>query len=354
MKVYKKNKLKILIAGNWQFDIYEEAFAKALLKYNVEIIKFYCLKRFKILYKYSSYFPFEPYSIKRINKELIKLSNHHKPDIILFWRPTHFLPNTIKKLSKMNIKTVSYNNDNPFIKFNWRKLKITYHIHWFWYLRSLKFFDYNFFYRKENCFDAVKYKAKNINLLFPYFIPWKDKKINIYKNEKLTFECDIVFAGHYENDNRELYLIDLVKAGYKVKLWGDSTWDKKVLGEYYEYFRPIRRASKESYGKALCGAKICLAFLSKENKDKYTRRCFEIPAYGKLLLSERTIEMKEIYEEDVEACFFSSRKELLEKVKWLLNNPEKIKKISEAGHKKVLNSGFDIYSQAGNFLEKIV
>ena len=85
MKVYRKNKLKILIAGNWQFDVYEEAFAKALLKYNVEIIKFSCLERFKKLYKYSTDLPIEPFSIKRINKELITLSNYHKPDIILFW-----------------------------------------------------------------------------------------------------------------------------------------------------------------------------------------------------------------------------------------------------------------------------
>ena len=44
--------------------------------------------------------------------------------------------------------------------------------------------------------------------------------------------------------------------------------------------------------------------------------------------------MKEIYEEDVEACFFSSRKELLEKVKWLFNNPEKLKKSLKLGIRK--------------------
>ncbi|WGU68927.1 glycosyltransferase [Capnocytophaga canimorsus] len=45
-------------------------------------------------------------------------------------------------------------------------------------------------------------------------------------------------------------------------------------------------------------------FLSKLNNDQYTRRCFEIPACGTMMLSERTPTLQEFYTENEEIVFF--------------------------------------------------
>jgi len=86
--------------------------------------------------------------------------------------------------------------------------------------------------------------------------------------------------------------------------------------------------------------------MSKLNKDTSTTRCLEIPACGALLLSERTNELKdELYEEGKEAVYFSDKKELVQKVKMLLNQPEKREAIARSGHNRCLSSGYDVVSR---------
>jgi spore maturation protein CgeB len=89
------------------------------------------------------------------------------------------------------------------------------------------------------------------------------------------------------------------------------------------------------------------------NRDVYTRRCFEIPGLGKLLLCERTSEMQELFKEDQEAVFFSNKQELLKKIEWLLANPSKIEQIAEAGHRRVFQDGHDIKSRSIEILNNL-
>ena len=65
----------------------------------------------------------------------------------------------------------------------------------------------------------------------------------------------------------------------------------------------------DAYPKTLAGAKVGLGFLCKAYLDQFTTRSFEIPAAGAALLAERTVEHSEIFEEGVEAEFYSGREE---------------------------------------------
>jgi len=104
------------------------------------------------------------------------------------------------------------------------------------------------------------------------------------------------------------------------------------------------------YAKALCGANVCLAFLSKLNRDTYTRRCFEIPACGRVMLAERTSDLLRMFIEDKEACFFSSTDELIIKAKWLIDNPAIALQIAQAGMRRVWVDGHDVKSRVEEFL----
>jgi len=68
----------------------------------------------------------------------------------------------------------------------------------------------------------------------------------------------------------------------------------------------------KEYRQALCDAKLGACFLSKWNGDEYTRRVFEIPACGVMLLAERTRTMESLFKEGRDAECFGSAEEPLD------------------------------------------
>ncbi|QNP29910.1 CgeB family protein [Cylindrospermopsis curvispora] len=347
--------MKLLIVGTWRWVQYEDAFSKGLEGNGVEV------SRFSTSSYFSGWFgslqlrlPLPGWALLGLNRDLIRQSEQERPDWILFWRSTHVLPSTLRKLRRLGIKTVSYNNDDPLGPKAHGRLPWHHHWLWFWYLRCLPEFDCNFFYRKINCREAlVEHGVRHAEVLMPYFIPQQDRPVDLTLQDQERFSTDLVFVGHYEPDGRERTIRSLIDAGIEVKIWSGGDWPRHALGHLYDRLKPIEPALGDNYAKALCGAKICLAFLSKLNRDTYTRRCFEIPACGRLMLAERTDDLMCMFREDEEACFFSSNDELIEKVRWLLANPSIREYIAAAGLRRVWADGHDVNSRAKQFLKAI-
>jgi len=195
--------------------------------------------------------------------------------------------------------------------------------------------------------------ARHADVLLPYFVPWQHRPVTLSREEILLYGTDVVFVGHYEPDGREECISALINAGINVKIWGGEYWNKKVLGDLYYVLAPIIPAYGDQYAKVLCSSNICLAFLSKLNRDSYTRRCFEIPACGRVMLAERTYDLMNMFKDNEEACFFSSNEELITKAKWLLENPDIREKIARAGMNRVWADGHDIHSRVNVFLNSI-
>lgn len=346
--------MKICIVGNWRFEQYEPAFARALESLGHQVVEFSVTPFFTgPIGIVQQVIPFPGAAFLRLNKKLLNFVRQEKPDLTIFWRSTHILPNTIIKIKDLGVVTISYNNDDPFGPQAHGNVPWHHHFLWWWYLRCLQHFNFNFFYRKINCEEAKSYGAKHADVLLPYFLPWNDKPISLDINEKNIFKADVVFVGHYEADGRLGHLRALLDAGINVKLWGGHYWSPKNMGDLYKSLAPIVPVEGVDYRKALSGANICLCFLSKLNRDTYTRRCFEIPACGKVMLAERTDDLLNMFKEDEEACFFSSSAELVKKTKWLLNNPELRLKIAKAGFNRVWSDGHDVNNRASWFLKAI-
>lgn len=346
--------MKIIIVGAWRWAQYEQAFARALEANGVEVCRFSTSDFFSgWLGRVQLTIPIPGQALIRLNSAIIRYVKVECPDVVLFWRPTHILPFTLKKISRLGIQIVSYNNDDPFGPETHGKVPWYHHFLWIWYKRCLPNYDRNFFYRKINCLEALDYGVHSADVLMPYFDPCRDRPVQLAPADQKIFNTDVVFVGHYEPDGREHRIRALVNAGFQVKIWGGQYWSRKVLKDLYDYLQPIVPAHGESYAKALCGAKICLVFLSKLNRDTYTRRCFEIPACGKAMLAERTSDLQNMFLEDEEACFFSTNAEMIEKVEWLLKNPDLREQIAQAGFRRVWADGHDVVSRAGQFLSLI-
>jgi len=346
--------MKIVIAGDWIWYQYEEAFSKALNELGHQIIPFKISKYFKgFLGQKIRAIPITGKTLFYINYFLKDLVKKEKPNILICWRCTHILPFTIKAINEMGILTSSYNNDDPFGPSVHGNVPWHHHFLWFWYLRGLKYYKRNYFYRKINVDEAIAKGALHADILKPYFIPWKDRPIELNEEEKIRFKCDVVFAGHYEPDNRVNDLRALVRSGLSVKLFGDHYWTPKVLGDLYQYFAPIIPVYNDEYIKALCGSKVCLVFLSKMNRDTYSRRCFEVLACGRVLLVERTNDLCNMFVEDKESCYFSNTEELVCKANWLVKNTEIAKSIGQSGMKRVWDDRHDVKSRAKEFINAL-
>lgn len=346
--------MKILVAGSWNWSQNEEAFGKSLEIIGHDVVKFSFDRYFDgIAGHYQEAFPVPGPALLRMNREFINEVQSNRPDIVLVWRGTHLLPRTLKKSKTFGPLVVSYNNDDPFGPAAHGNVPWHHRFLWLWYLRGLGEYDANFFYRSVNLDEAIAHGARNALLLMPYFTPRWHRPVELSDEEKKRFECDAVFIGHYEPDGREELLRGLVRAGLHVRLFGGEYWTRSVLGELTSHFGKVLPVFGDDYTKALCGAKLCLAFLSRLNRDSYTRRCFEIPACGRLLLCERTEDLRNLFLEGEEAVFFSSKEELVEKALWLMSHPEEIERIAAAGRKRVHADGHDAVSRAKQFIHQI-
>ena len=78
----------------------------------------------------------------------------------------------------------------------------------------------------------------------------------------------------------------------------------------------------------------------KSRYGEVTRRIFESMSCKKMVITDRipsNKQLDEIFKEDEEIIFYSTKEEALEKINYYLNNDEKRIKIAENGYKKVID-----------------
>lgn len=344
--------MKILLAGDWRYDIYERACANALSHLGADVKGFAWNRYFRsLLGQVQAKWLFPGPLIFQLNYDLLRFAKEVMPDVIFIWRGTHILPQTLRKLKKVTGSIlISYNNDDPFGPNVHGFVPLHHHVYWKLYRACILDYDIHFVYRPVNLAEIKSSGAKEAYILMPYYIPEINHPIELNEEDKDKYDCDVVFVGHYEPDGREKYLKALVDGGLHVRLFGGQYWTPRVLGKYADYFGSVHLVTGLEYTKALCGAKMCLCFLSRLNRDTYTRRCFEIPACGKLLLSERTNDLQQMFKDDEEAVFFSHPEELVQKTLWLCSRPEKIEAIARAGRLRVLADGHSVYERMKRLL----
>lgn len=354
-------KSRIMVVGDYMWPWYQEACAKALENLDIDVERFGWNDDFyfwiesssepvyhSFLHRFQARFLIGPL-IWKINKRLLDRVKVIQPQIIWFYNVQIIYPTTVKKIRKAlpNVVMIQYANDNPFsknAKFGlWRN-----------YLNSVKYFDIHLLYRNSNLQDYLNHGAKKIYLLRSYFIPYFDYHIPTKLVPK-SFICDIVFAGHYEDDGRVEYLEEICNAGFKLNLFGGGWGAAKLkpnspLLKYY----PIKPVTNEDYRFAICGAKIALSLLSTLNQDTYTRRNFQIPAMKVAMLSQYTEDLANLFEEDREIVFFRDKNELISQIKRLLSDDVWRTKIAEGGYAKVYNHGHDVESRMRYLLDRVI
>lgn len=339
--------MKILLAGNYHHFFYEEVCAREMERLGHEVIRFAYRDFYRGFWgKLEQHFIFPGPQTRRLNRHLIRVALEHRPDVVIVWRGTHILHSTLVMIKRyLHTCLVSYVNDDPFgpqyRSGNWHQRRL-----WHLFRKTIPVFDQNYVFRATNIQEYKAAGAQHADLFLPYYIP------ELFENiEKPALpEHDVVFIGHYEPHRLESIRY-LLANGVQVKLYGTG-WDAAALNLSRDA-QPIAPIHGSGYYHALLNARIALGFLSKLNRDEYTRRSFEIPGCGALMLCERTEAMQALFEEGREAVYFSSKEELLEKTQMLLADEDLRQRIAAAGQTRCQKSGYDVRSRVKDWMTRI-
>ena len=97
---------------------------------------------------------------------------------------------------------------------------------------------------------------------------------------------DFAFIGHYEPDGRLNVIRQLLRMGYRCLVVG-LRWPEKILGFSNKNNSKIenKNLNYSQYLSLLSCARVNLGFISRINRDSYTRRYFECPFSNSLFLA---------------------------------------------------------------------
>lgn len=324
--------MKIICVGLYTQEIYAPAFSKGFktLGHEVLDIKYdnYHFKQnnfvARILNRIQDRYILGFY-LRKFNNDIVEAVNKFKPDLVFLYRCYYVYDSTLKKIQSQTT-LMSYNNDDPF---SGVPSKAFYKQH----ISNSKFCQVIFVYRKKNIVDYNNIGITNTRLLLPYYLTY-----NNYPIPDIQKDIQIAFIGHFENDGRDLCIKLMIEAGIPVQVYGNEKWKES---QYYASIKHVlhKGIHGSEYNKLLNRISVALVFLSKINNDKYTRRCFEIPATKTMMLAQYTEELDELFPEGKSAEYFRNPDELIAKCKLLLAHPEKVEFIANNGFMRLKQIG---------------
>lgn len=350
--------MRVLLAGDWHSELHEEVALHALRHLGHEVKAFRWCHYFKrpkgafgvlvhLLRRAQNKYLMGPV-IGHLNRDLIAAALQFKPEVLFVYRGTHVTRATLLTIKKIfpDCVLIGYNNDDPFSPayptYVWRH-----------FLRAVPAYDLMLAYRHANLTDLRGAGAQRVELLRSWYVPERNHPVELSEDDKKKYEADVVFIGHYEDDQRLECLEAIVRQGVRLRLFGPGyDWDPVIQkSSALSGLAPVRLVWGEDYNRALCGAKIALCFLSKLNRDTYTRRCFEIPATGTLMLSEYSDDLSSLYKAGVEADFFRNRDEMMEKIRYYLTHEEERQRVARSGQLRVTHDRHDVTSRMAQVVQ---
>lgn len=278
--------------------------------------------------------------VLKFNKALFKI-DFLKYDLLLIDNRPYIFKRTLdhirKKNPKIKIALVLTDDPNGRWKSGWRLLK-----------KTANCYDIHFVQRKQNVCELYEWGANRVEICLRSFDPSFHRRMDNISKDK---NFQIGFIGSYEEE-REESIVFLINNNINVQVTGDG-WEK---GKFFDIIKPYYNGPSiygEDYVKKINTMPIALHFLRKGNRDEQDSRTFEIPACGTPMIAEFTQLHSQLFEENKEVLFFKNNIELLEKVKFLIENPEVASNLAINASKRCQISGYDHLNTLKQLLDKI-
>jgi hypothetical protein len=284
-----------------------------------------------------------PRDLARANEAIRRLVREEQPQILWIDKGLTIRPETLRASTEFvpGLIRVSYSPDDMANPRNQSRN----------YLACVPLYDLHITTKSYNVTELKYLGAPRVLFVDNAYCPLTHRPIELTTAERENLGGKVGFIGTYEEERAQALLF-LAKQGIPVKVWGN--WPKK-----WQHRHPHLQVKGVSlwgddYARAICSFEVNLAFLRKENRDLQTTRSVEIPACGGFMLAERTVEHQRLFQEGVEAEFFGSLEELLEKIQYYLINKDKRQDIAAAGRRRCLEVGYSNVDRLENIMRQIL
>lgn len=277
------------------------------------------------------------------NKQIIERIHKQNFDILWLDKALAIKPETLQmvRMKHPNCLITGYSPDDMC----GNKQNISRH-----FLRHLPEYDIYFTTKSYNVTELRKLGCRRVEFVGNAYDKHYHRPIQLSEKEKNSLGGTVGFIGTFEQQRGESLRL-LTSKGIVVRIWGNC-WEK-CKWQHPNCIFEYQALIGNNYARAICSFDINLCFLRKLNRDLQTTRSVEIPACGAFMLAERTNEHLELFKEGKEAEFFSSDEELIKKIRYYINHPEKRKRIAEAGRQRCLASGYSYHDRLQEMLKKV-
>jgi spore maturation protein CgeB len=323
-----KDHLKILFLGDNGGNAIKRGHALKRLGHDVMLIDPYNLFPFRSFVGRLIYYGGAPLIESYLKKKIFPIIRKFTFDVTFVDNGELVGRKILSVLKKVSSFVINYNNDDPFGTRDKKK--------WRLYLEAVPHYDLLSVVRQVNVAEAYALGAQKVIQVF-MAVDELDGPREITTQDRQRLSHEVLFIGTWMPE-RGPFLQKLMAAGLPLTIYGND-WQKAPEWPALQSVWQGPAIYGDDYIKALQLAKVSLGLLSKGNRDLHTTRTFEIPYCGGLLCAERTSEHLQLYQEGLEAVFWSDVNECMEKCKNLLNDDKLRAAIAEKGRIRCLHNG---------------
>jgi spore maturation protein CgeB len=281
-------------------------------------------------------------SVTRLNRDILAIAERERPDIFWADKLLSLQPQTLERLRRMGIGSVSYMIDNVF--------GVRGDPGWRLYKKDLTHFDLHAVQRDKNVIEYRDHGARDVIKIQTAYEP----TIHFPPPPGLTDkdrDHGVSFIGT-PYDDRANFLTSLWKNfNLPVAVSGSSVWRERLSAEAQQALYSGRELYGKDYRESIWRAKINLSFLTHSNHDEFAHKSFEIAACEGFLLVERSPGHLARFVEDEEAVMFEGLDECVQKIRRYLPDEESRCRIAAAGRLRAERSGYHNDAQVAKIVE---
>jgi glycosyltransferase involved in cell wall biosynthesis len=270
-----------------------------------------------------------PLQEDEFNNAIINRLDTFMPDVLLVYKGAFVRPATLQHARKINCKLVLF---YPDVSTTFHGPNIP---------KCIPLYDLIFTTKTFGITDMKqRYGVKNAIFIPHGYDPDIHRPLPVSSSDADIFGCDVSFIGTW-SPKKEKWLAYLKEhmPGINLKIWGDQ-WHK-ATAQIIKSSIQGKSVIGDLYALAIQCSKINLGILSEQvegasSGDLITSRTFHIPGASGFMLHERNKESVQYFQEDKEVGFFDGPEELVEKVKYYLNNSSVREQVRLAGNKRAM------------------
>jgi hypothetical protein len=270
--------------------------------------------------------------VDRFNRDLLRVARQERVNVAILDKVLQLRPGTLAGLRQAGVYCIDFVIDNPFGPRRdpgWRL-----------YRKTVAGYDLTAVQRDVNLADYGRAGARHVVRTQTSFertvhYPPPDGWSDAMRDRQVSF-----IGSPY--DDRADFLAALWRDGVPVAISGPGDrWEASLPADVFAGAFGQGELIGDAYREAIWRSRISLAFVTRSNSDQVAQKAFEIAACGGFLLAERTAEHRALFEEDVEAVYFTGLAECRAKIDRYLPDEQARSRIAAAGRERAWSSGYD-------------